>query len=195
MVYVEVRCLDINPFLPVGIDAGQMRFLDAFLLWCLLAPSAADSPEESRAMQADQTAIVERGREPGLRLSGGDRDEWAAAILEQCELAAELLDRAQGGRRSSDAVRERRALLQDPANTPSAKVLEAMRSGRQPFFRFALNQSERHRRWFSERPLSAAELARHERRAARSFNEQRRIEAGSDESFDEFLTAYLALPE
>ena len=193
--YVEVRCLDINPFLPVGIDAEQMRFLDAFLLWCLLAPSAADSPEESRAMQADQAAIVERGREPGLALSGGDRDEWAAAILEQCVLAAELLDRAQGAHRSSDAVREHSTHLQDPAQTPSAKVLEAMRSGRQPFFRFGLNQSERHRRWFAERPLPATELARHERRAAQSFDEQRRIEAGSEESFDEFLAAYLAPPE
>ncbi len=193
--YVEVRCLDINPFLPVGIDAEQMRFLDAFLLWCLLAPSAADSPEESKAMQADQAAIVERGREPGLTLSGGDRDERAAAILEQCVLAAELIDRAQGGRRSSDAVREHRAHLQDPAQTPSAKVLEAMRSARQPFFRFGLNQSERHRRWFSERPLSSAERARHEQRAAQSFDEQRRIEAGDRESFENFLAAYLAPPE
>ena len=193
--YVEVRCLDINPFLPVGIDAEQIRFLDAFLLWCLLAPSAADSPEESRAMQADQTAVVERGREPGLRLSGGDRDEWAAAILEQCALAAGLLDGAQGARLSSDAVRERQAHSRDPSLTPSAKVLEAMRNGRQPFFRFALNQSERHRRWFSERPLSVRELVRQEQRAIRSFDEQHRIEAGSPESFDEFLAAYLAPPE
>ena len=193
--YVEVRCLDINPFLPVGIDAEQMRFLDAFLLWCLLAPSAADSPEESRAMQGDQAAIVERGREPGLKLSGGDRDAWATAILAQCAAAAALIDRAQGGRRSSDAVRERITHLRDPAQTPSAKVLETMRSARQPFFRFALNQSERHRRWFSERPLSPTELTRHEQRAAGSFDEQHRIEASDHESVEDFLAAYLAPPE
>ena len=193
--YVEVRCLDINPFLPVGIDAEQMRFLDAFLLWCLLAPSAADSPEESRAMQADQAAVVERGREPGLALSGGGRDQWAAAMLAQCAAAARLLDRAQGGSRTSDAVRQRQADLRDPSRTPSAKVLEAMRGARRPFFRFALNQSERHRRWFSERPLSAAELARHERRVVHSFDEQRRIEASDRESFEDFLASYLAPPE
>jgi len=34
--YVEVRCLDINPFLPVGIDLTEARFLDAFLLFCAL---------------------------------------------------------------------------------------------------------------------------------------------------------------
>ena len=37
--YVEVRCLDINPFLPLGIDEAQARFIDAFLLFCALADS------------------------------------------------------------------------------------------------------------------------------------------------------------
>ena len=38
--YVEVRCLDINPESPVGIDADTSRFVDAFLLFC----AASDSP-------------------------------------------------------------------------------------------------------------------------------------------------------
>jgi len=41
--YVEVRCLDVNPFLPTGIDTIQARFIDLFLLNCLLQPSAPDS--------------------------------------------------------------------------------------------------------------------------------------------------------
>ena len=36
--YVEVRCVDLNPFEPLGINAEQIRFLDTFLLLCLLAP-------------------------------------------------------------------------------------------------------------------------------------------------------------
>ena len=32
--YIEVRSVDVNPFLPLGIDAIQIRFLDAFLLYC-----------------------------------------------------------------------------------------------------------------------------------------------------------------
>src|SRR6185437_16245415 len=30
--YVEVRCMDLNPFLPVGIDEDTARFIDIFLL-------------------------------------------------------------------------------------------------------------------------------------------------------------------
>src|SRR5690625_7934066 len=38
--YIEGRCLDLNPFEPVGMDAATARSLDAFLLYCLLADSA-----------------------------------------------------------------------------------------------------------------------------------------------------------
>ena len=31
--YIEVRCVDVSPFSPVGLDASQVRFMDAFLLF------------------------------------------------------------------------------------------------------------------------------------------------------------------
>lgn len=37
--YVEVRAFDVNPYPPLGIDAEQERFIDAFLLHCLLSDS------------------------------------------------------------------------------------------------------------------------------------------------------------
>jgi glutamate--cysteine ligase len=66
--YVEVRLVDINPFLPVGIDLPQMRLLDIFLLHCLLADSPPDSPQEIAAMARNQRRIAERGRDPQLLL-------------------------------------------------------------------------------------------------------------------------------
>ncbi|MGB5081149.1 MAG: glutamate--cysteine ligase, partial [Burkholderiales bacterium] len=41
--YVEVRAMDLDPFAPLGIVEGTMRFLDVFLLHCLLAASPPDS--------------------------------------------------------------------------------------------------------------------------------------------------------
>lgn len=57
--YVEVRCLDLNPFLPVGIDAEQIRFLDTFLLHCLLSDSPPDTPAETRELGINQLRVVE----------------------------------------------------------------------------------------------------------------------------------------
>src|SRR4051794_13149599 len=44
--YVEVRLMDLDPFEPVGISAQTMRFLDVFLLHCLLTDSPPDNREE-----------------------------------------------------------------------------------------------------------------------------------------------------
>ncbi len=41
--YIEVRSLDINPFTAIGVDEQQVRFLDLFMVWCVLA----DAPEMS----------------------------------------------------------------------------------------------------------------------------------------------------
>src|SRR5690606_31770793 len=38
--YVEVRCLDIDPYSPIGISAETCRFLDTFLLFCAVEHSA-----------------------------------------------------------------------------------------------------------------------------------------------------------
>ena len=66
--YVEVRCLDLNPFLPVGIDSQEARFIDVFLLYCLMAPSPNDSKRESASMGRNQLAVVEEGRNRHARI-------------------------------------------------------------------------------------------------------------------------------
>ena len=59
--YVEVRSLDVDPFSPVGIDTTTMRFLDVFLLHCLLSDSPPDSPDEIGVIAQNQYRVAERG--------------------------------------------------------------------------------------------------------------------------------------
>src|SRR5512140_357233 len=69
--YIEVRLMDLDPFVPVGIAAPTMRFLDVFLLHSLLTDSPRDTPEEIAAWGRNQHRVAARGREPGLRLERG----------------------------------------------------------------------------------------------------------------------------
>ena len=46
--YVELRLLDLNPFTPLGISEDQIRFLDIFLLFCLLTESPKDDEKIRR---------------------------------------------------------------------------------------------------------------------------------------------------
>jgi glutamate--cysteine ligase len=191
--YVEVRCLDLNPFLALGIDAEQIRFLDAFLMFCLLADSPPDSPEESAQMRENQLTVVERGREPGLDLDGTDRDTWARSILTGCRPLAELLDCANGGDAHVAAWQRQAERVADPEATPSAAVLATMQRQSIPYFRFAMDASLAHKRDFDGRPLSPAELERHHALAARSLADQHAIEAADEVDFPTFLEDYLDL--
>ena len=194
--YVEVRCLDLNPFLPLGIDAPEIRFLDSFLLYCLLLDSPADSEAESARMQANQLKVVESGRAPGLTLERDGESvlmtSWAQEILSGIRPLIELLDREHGGAMFSDAFEEQVAKVADPELTPSARVLAIMRQQQLPFFRFTMNQSIAHKGYFEEHPLRAAEHKRMREEAAASLLRQQQLEAEDTVDFDEFLKAYLA---
>src|SRR5690625_3344182 len=72
--YVEVRCMDVDPFSPTGISADTSRFLDAFLLFCTIedSPCFPDGGfcRESRDYFND---VVRDGRKPGMLLSSEDK--------------------------------------------------------------------------------------------------------------------------
>jgi glutamate--cysteine ligase len=202
--YVEVRCLDLNPFLPVGIDVPQMRFLDIFLLFCLLTRSPADSERESRIMGENQLRVVEEGRRSGLVLDKTSgpvtREDWSREILNGCRALAELMDQAHGTQLYTRTWEEQHRKVEHPELTPSARMLEIMADQGIPFFRFALNQSFAHKGYFSEHPLLPDQLVRYEAEAQASLEAQARMEAedarlkaedGVD--FETFLTRYLAI--
>ena len=99
--YVEVRLMDLNPFIDQGIDEATIRFLDVFLLHALLMPSPPDTPEEIAALGRNQRLVASRGREPGLKLSYGGRQVpltvWAQAVLAGMQPVAERMDALSGG--------------------------------------------------------------------------------------------------
>ena len=194
--YVEVRCLDVNPFLYVGIDCPQIRFLDTFLMYCLLSDSPPDSRMESQQMQDNQLAVVERGRAPDLTLTANERplsrDAWGAEILDGCQQVATLLDEAHGNDAHCAAVEQQRLRLADPELTPSARMLATMRDQKMPFFRLAINQSIAHKGYFTEHPLTERERGRYQSLTNESLTRQQEIEAADTEDFETFLTRYLA---
>ena len=110
--YVEVRLMDLDPFRAVGITAGTMRFLDIFLLHCLLRESPPDTPQEIAAIVGNTHRVAARGREPGLRLRRNSEEvtlaEWSSEILAECAPIAAALDAANGGERASRSPRRRR---------------------------------------------------------------------------------------
>ncbi|MGC5394000.1 glutamate--cysteine ligase, partial [Escherichia coli] len=56
--YVEVRCMDIDPFNPLGIGLEAARFLDVFLHFLALESSCLTSDEEGVENRANFLATV-----------------------------------------------------------------------------------------------------------------------------------------
>lgn len=195
--YVEVRCMDLNPYIDTGIDAETMRFLDTFLLSCLLSDSPFDTPAESQAMQDNQIAIVERGREPGLNLShdGGERSmaEWARALLTHGEAVASMLD-GDGEPLHQQALATQLDKINDPSLTASARIVDEMTQQGVPFFRLTMNLAIEQAQRFATSLLSAREAEQMSDVSQQSHDKQANIEASETESFDVFLERYLALP-
>jgi glutamate--cysteine ligase len=195
--YVEVRCIDIDPFVPVGIDTTTSRFLDAFLLYCTLqeSPLFADAGNCPRSTNNFLT-VVKEGRRPGLELnregSPISLSAWGQELLEGIGACAALLDRAHGESGYSAAVSAQRAKLADPESTPSARVLEELRASGQSFQAFSLDLSRRHAEYFHGHPAGATQLAEFRRLAKVSHDEQEELERMQTGDFGQFVAAYQA---
>jgi glutamate--cysteine ligase len=195
--YVEVRLMDLDPFAPVGIAAATMRFLDVFLLHCLLCDSPPDTPQELAAIGRNKLRAAQRGREPGLALTRGSQEvglfEWGGQLLAECEPIAAALDASHGGAAYRDALAGAVAALSDPRSLPSARVLHAMaRDHDNSYVRFVLALSLLHRRTLRELPFPPDTEKRFSRMARESLAEQRRIEAADSVPFETYRQQYLS---
>jgi glutamate--cysteine ligase len=195
--YIEVRCMDLDPFVPVGIAPATMRFLDVFLLHCLLADSPPDTPAEIAALGRNQQRTASHGREPGLRLEREGQvvllTDWAAELLQQCAPIATALDAVHGGSAYADAVAAARAGLAEPSTLPSARVLSTMqRDFGGSYTGFIKAQAEQTRNHLLALPWSAEQQAAFEAMARASAAQRLAIEAADKLDFETFRQAYLA---
>lgn len=197
--YVEVRCLDLDPFEPLGITAQTMRFLDVFLLHCLLEPSPPDTPAESAALARNQLRAAESGRAPGLMLERPDGrgeealEDWGHRILDQCRPLAAALDAVHGGTQHAEALAGATAALHDPDHSPSARVLSATGADfGSSFTAFVRAQSEQALNCILQWDWSEAQAAHFRQLAQASIEEQRAREAADTTGFEDYRLQYLA---
>ena len=192
--YIEVRCIDLNPYLPLGIDGDQVRFIDSFLLYCLLQQSPLCDDSERQQIKHNMQAVVNNGRDPQLQLSSADGDiglpEWGHQLLDGIERVAEMLDRAHGGDDYRRVCRQQREKLDNPDLTPSAQMIADMRAGDCGFFHFARDLAQQHADYFLQRPLSEERHHWFTAESERSLLQQSDIEAADDVDFDRYLSDY-----
>lgn len=195
--YIEVRSVDINPYLPLGVDESQLLFLDVFLSYCLLQPSAALNDEALVTLRNNHNAVVLNGRDPALQLvddQGQSRKltDWLQALLTDMQPVAELLAAANPESDYLGALAQQQAKLADPQTLPSARILADMQANDESFFALTMRLSQQHKQAALATALSPREQAEFAHLAETSLQRQQQIEADDSLSFEDYIAHYFA---
>lgn len=194
--YIELRTLDLNPFTPLGVDIQQLRFLDLFLVWCLLKPSAPLSDEENRRNRHNLTQVVLEGRRPGIKLQSEQGElglrEWGEQLFDELAQVAQLLDRTYGRVQYQIALQAQREKLLDPSQTLSARLLDHLVSHDLDNGAYGRELAEKYRQQLRGEELTFWDGAYFADEAHASLAKQGELEATDHMGFDEFLRSYLS---
>ncbi len=196
--YVELRCVDLDPFSPRGIDTVAAHFLEVFALHMLLMESPCFQAPERAILSENQRRVVQEGRRPGLRLLDGqgefDFHTRALALLEAMSVSAAALDRAYDEHGYSAALQAYRQRILEPERCLSARILTHLLPEQGSFFEFALQVAKDTRTHYLQQPLAAATASTLADLARRSLDDQRALEASDKIDLDAYLAAYFEPP-
>lgn len=194
--YVEFRIIDLASADPLGINEAELRFLEAFLIACLLHDSPPISAEEQKEIEHNQIATARHGRDSQLQLRRNGRwqqlQSWGLEWLDTLQGVCEMLDAGRSERLYANALALQREALLDADRTPSAQLLHAMRTSNLGFFHYIKRQSENHREFLLRLPFPAERQEFFARETAASVERQNALEAGDKQPFADYLSHYLA---
>jgi glutamate--cysteine ligase len=196
--YIELRSIDVNAFEPLGINERQLRFLEAFLVFCQLHESPVISAEERDHIDHNELVAAHRGRDPQLHLRRGSEKvllrDWAKEIIQAMSGVCELLDKGLSDKPYSASLAAQQDKAHDADFTPSARMLEAMRREDEGFFHFALRMSQQHQTYFESFDLDPERRKMFTDLTKESHASQKSMEAENSESFSDYLERYFAQP-
>ncbi|NLJ63713.1 MAG: glutamate--cysteine ligase [Alcaligenaceae bacterium] len=198
--YIEVRCLDIDPFDPIGLSAETARFLDVFLLFCATEPSPV-FPDGGFCQDSKNNfaKVVVEGRKPGLLLRNQNKQDvelksWGEDLILAMQPYAALFDKGAEQPLYQAALDAQMAKIQDASLCPSARVLKQISESGQSFVDYTYAQSLAHKNHLLDLPFSAELQQEFEQAATDSIAAQQQIEAAEkDQSFEVYLQKYQAL--
>ena len=194
--YVELRALDVSPFDPIGINQSQVRFLEAFLIYCQLLDSPPIEENEQRDNKFNQAATAMSGRKPRIELRRKGVSiplkTWALEVCDQMPSVCEFLDGSSEGVYTG-ALRSQMAAVENVNRTPSARLIAELAQTGLPFIPFALQVAQNYRDYFLDlAPEHNGHRALLISEQEESLQRQRVTEDSDDISFDTFVANYLA---
>jgi len=191
--YIEVRILDINPFIAEGIDQEQIRFLDTFLLHCLLSRCPNTSDTGCPEIKSNLRNVILQGRDPELKICQNGKavpfKKAAHDLLDELTEVAKLLDQAHGGDDYLRSVEAQRVIVEDSQLTPSGKIMTLLEQGHS-FIDIARDLAEQHKDYFQSLEADTDFDQSLLKLSQQSLEQQQLLEKSDALPFADFLEAY-----
>jgi glutamate--cysteine ligase len=139
--YLELRGIDINPFIPEGIDVNKIKLLDIYITHSLVSESPLMLDKEIKEIRANQKIMVSEGRLKNVMLKK-DGDEVSLTELRK-NFLAELEQTAVALDEYSEGYLKAFHYEMSKDKLPSEKILSDMEAKGFEFQDYALNQSKK----------------------------------------------------
>nr|MDJ0812671.1 glutamate--cysteine ligase [Woeseiaceae bacterium] len=182
---------------PAGINQNTMRFMEAFLIYCLLEDSPLFDDAALDETRLNQSRTAREGRDPACSLLRDGQEvplaDWGREILDRVRRVAAAIDAVEGSDCYAEAVTGFAAMIEDASLTPSARVLKQVRESGESFFHYAMSMARSHRDYFAS--ITPMTDQRHDEfltEAEQSIERQRQIEAADSITFEDYLANYYA---
>ena len=186
--YLELRCLDIDPFSLVGINKENLVFLKYFLLFCLLIKE--DSSFCVTEAKKNLVNISLKGRDEKLKVSLGERNILAREFLKNfLESFFEFLSVFSSSLNNFLLEKQEEVLGDKPIL--SQKVEQAINhSG--SFIEFNLKQAEKFRQEFLLQKIDSNLEKIFIEMTKQSLEKEKQVIKEEEETFDEYLKNYFS---
>ena len=139
--YIELRGVDVNPYVPEGISLNNIKVLDLFLMHSLISDSPLISDEESDEIRSNQAKMVQHGRSDDVELARAGSAFGLSKIRkdfhEELGYLATAMDNYSSG--YSDALHQE----VNRAQSLSQKIMNAMKENNMTFQEYGLSQSKK----------------------------------------------------
>jgi len=199
--YIEVRALDVNPFVDTGISIEQIHFLDIFITYCAFIDNKEFDCDSQKHHEKNMNEVVLRGRDPKLLLSDancqGEVTEksvktWGNELFDNMSKVATLLDNAYKTTNYSESIVREREKINNADLTPSAEILSIMVDQEQSLTGYSLTQAAEFREQSLAREYQFYTEQYFIDGAKKSHQSQLDIEKNDTLNFDDFLVEYFS---
>lgn len=191
--YIEVRCIDLDPFSPIGISDTTCYFLDTFLLFCAITESPLfPGVGECKESEDNFNLVVNYGRQPNLILNHHEQAEplqtWGLALLEKMIPFAKELDAAYHTSAYSKSLATQKEKLLDVNLCPSSQVLALLQQStfNESMQKLSVNNSN----FLRQQPLSAESINKFRSLSEESIRKQKALEVSDDIDFITYLQRF-----